>query len=1109
MYTLKLSVALKHSQLVITNYYPKIIFMKTELNQQKGRAHNAGRRLFMTAALRRCCGLSIVMLSVSTCLLAQVEVGDSTHTKAQTEVNAETQTDVHNYHGHVYNTQGKPMEGVSLRSNNASAGTLSDADGSFAIQANLGDTLYVSFIGYIEQRLPLANTESLEIQLIESADSSLNDVVVIGYGNKKRSDVTSAIATVSSKDIESNHNGSTVSAVLAGKLPGVSFRMSDSRPGASANISIRNMGDALFIIDGIPQDEGQFNNISPNDIESISVLKDASAAIYGVEAANGVVLVTTKRGKLGSPNRINLNAYTGWQNWSRFPKTVGNYDWQKGKVEADVNQHRNPISQEELDKYQQGTEQEYRSFDWYDFIVKGNSPLNNVNLNFTGGSDKINYYVSASNLFQNSVLGREYKFNRSNIQSNIDAQVTKRLKIGASINGRVEDRQNPGVPGTDDYWEARFAILRNTPWERPFANDNPDYLNNIGHNNENWGLLNTHLSGKYKDTWRVLQTNLNAEYKTPLEGLVLRGLFGYYYATELLNNHEYTYDAYTFDPKDSTYNVTGGSSNPWRERKQQMFISTDLQLQADYTHTFGKHSIGITFVAERNKRQELSNWVHAVPTTNVLPLIYFSTMDTYDDADVTTSKIGYVGRISYNYNNKYYLEVAGRRDASYILSPDHKWGTFPSASGGWRITQEPFFQNLVSPDILNELKLRGSYGLTGDDRHLPIDEFSYLEAYDYNNGSPAILDGVPVITSHYRGVPVTNISWIKSHMLDIGFDFGMFHNKLSGTFDYFKRERSDIPAQKYDVLLPSELGYSLPDENLSVNRDKVEGIEGSLAYHGQAGKVSFTIGANLSYARTYTVSTYKPRFFNSLDQYYRSQEGRPQNLYWAYIMIGQFKSQDEINNYPVNIDGQGNKTLLPGDFIYKDINGDGVINGDDTRPLGWGVGRDPIVNGGLNLTANWKQFDFRMDFSVGGGYSFVRNWEMRWPYQNGGALQELFYKDHWHHEDIYDVNSPWVAGEYPAIRFNESGHSNYNKTSSFWLTNVKYIRCRTLELGYILPEALLNKLKISKARFYVNANNLFSIDNMHDYGIDAEIIDDNGLTYPQSKFINVGINLSF
>ncbi len=1025
-----------------------------------------------------------------------------------TQLNA--QNEKQTYTGIVTNSSGIPMQGVSLTIvNKKDNGTLTNAAGSFSLKAEKGESVFISFIGYLSQKIDLGDQKDLNIVLVQAADSSLNDVVVIGYGTRKKENVNAAISTISSKDMEDAHNGSTVSSALAGKIPGVTFRMSDSRPGASASVSIRNMGTPLYIIDGIQQDEGQFNNLAPNDIESISVLKDASAAIYGVQAANGVVLVTTKRGRQGAPNRINVNAYTGWQNWTRFPKTVNLYDWEKGKVEADVNQGRVPISQEELDKYKVGTQPGYKSFDWYDFIVKKNSPLNNVNINFTGGSDKINYYVSATNLFQNSVLGRQYKFNRSNIQSNIDVQVTKRLKIGAQINGRVEDRQNPGVPGTDDYWEARFAILRNTPWERPYANDNPAYLNDIGHNNENWGLLNTTLSGKYRDTWRVLQTNLNASYNTPIKGLSLKGMFSYYYANELLNNHEYTYDAYTYDPKDSTYNITGGSSNPWRERRQRTILSSNVQLQADYVRQFGKHNIDLTFVNERTRRQDMNNWLHSVPTTNILPLIYFNTMDTYNDGDVTTSKIGYVARFSYNYDNKYYLDIAGRRDASAILSPQHKWGTFPSATLGYRITKEKFFQELVNPNILNELKIRASYGVTGDDRNLPIDEFSYLDAYNYNSGSPAILNGNPVITSAYRGIPITNISWIKSKMLDIGLDYGLFNGKVSGALDYFKRERTDLPGTRYDVLLPNELGYTLPQESLPQQRDKVEGFEGSIAYSGKIKNVNFSIAGNLSFSRPWDVSSYKPRYFNSLDQYYAGHTNRPQNLFWGYIAVGQFKSQEQINNYPVNEDGQGNKTLLPGDIIYKDLNGDGVINGDDTRPIGWGEGRNPLINGGLNLAANWKGLDIHVDFSYGSGYSFNRNWEMRWPYQNGGALQEVFYKSHWHHEDIYDPSSPWISGEYPPLTFNNGGGNSYNKNSTFWLVNVKYLRCRNIEIGYSLPQALLNKVKINKVRFYVNASNLFSIDNVHQYGIDAEIADGNGLTYPQSRYINVGVNLSF
>lgn len=1020
-------------------------------------------------------------------------------------------------HGRVTDSAGHAIAGVSVMIKGTTHGTITNNDGDYKIVAREGDVLLFNYVGFKPKEVAVHGEHVVNVSL-EAQNSFLNDVVMIGYGTRKKSDVSAAVSTITDKDMADSHNGSTVSAALSGKIPGVTFRMSDSRPGASASVSIRNMGAAIFIIDGIQEDEGQFNNIAPGDIESISVLKDASAAVYGVEAANGVVLVTTKRGKLGTPNKVNINAYTGWQNWDRFPKTTNNYEWQEGKVEADVNEGRTPISKDELAKYKAAMTSGaadtgiYRSFDWYHFIVKGNAPLNNVNLNFTGGSDKVNYYVSLSNLFQNSVLGREYKFNRTNFQSNIDAQITKSFKIGAQINGRVEDRQNPGVPGTDDYWEARFAILRDAPWERPYANDNPAYLNEIGHDNENWGLLNDKMSGQYRDTWRVLQANLNAEWKTPLPGLTFKGLFSYYYANELLNNHEYTYTTYTFNQADSTYVPAGGSSNPWRERTQQTKITTDIQLQADYTRSFGKHNINVTFVNERNRAHTLYDWVHDVPSSNELSLIYFSTMDTYTDQDVTTSKIGYVGRFSYNYDNKYYLDIAGRRDASYIMSPGHKWGTFPSATASWRLTRESFFQDWVSPKILSEFKIRASYGATGDDRNLPIDEFSYLDAYNYNPGSPAtpaILDGNAVIVSSWRGIPVTNVTWIKARMLDIGFDYGLFSNRLSGTFDYFKRKRTDLTGTKYDILLPNELGYTLPVESIPSNSDKVQGVEGSVAYTGNFNKVNFSVAANFTYSRSYTVSTYKPTYFNSLDKYFSSSTDRPNNLFWGYIAEGQFTSQQQINDYPVNEDGQGNKTLLPGDIIYKDLNGDHVIDKNDQRPIGWGEGQNPIFSGGLNLSANWKGFDFSMDFTYGSGYTFNRNWEMRWPFQNGGALQQIFYDSHWHHQDIYDPNSPWVPGKYPAFRYNDGGGNDYYPNSTFWLVNVKYFRCRNLEVGYTLPQALLEKVKFTKARFYVNFSNLFSVDNVHDYGIDPEISDDNGLTYPQSKYLNVGVNLSF
>lgn len=1013
--------------------------------------------------------------------------------------------------GLVKDSAGMAVANATVLEKGTKNAVTTSMDGAFTIKVS-GDSavLLISSVGFINQETPLNNQTYLNI-LLQKLRQDLGEVIVVGYGTTKKASVIGAIVSVSDKDIGMVHGGSTVSTSLAGKLPGVSFRMPDGRPGASANIQVRNMGDALFVIDGIQQDAGQFNNLAPNDIESVTVLKDASAAVYGVRAANGVIVVTTKRGKLGARNTINVDAYTGAQNWMRFPDVLTNsYDYMRYRAEAEINRYGSTtITQQELDKYKAGTEPGYQSFDWKDFIIKKNAPQHSVNLNVTGGSDKINYYLSATHLYQNSVLGREYKFNRTNIQSNVSAKIANRLKVGMNINGRIETRDNPGVPYSDDYWLARFAILRNTPLERPYANDNPAYLNDIKHNETNWAFLNTKWSGKYHSDWRVLQTNFNADYSVPfIDGLTVSGVYSYYLADYLLNNHEYTYTTYTYNPLDDTYKPTGGSTNPWREREQTKQINITQQLKLNYNHTFGLHTVGALLVNERIKNERLRNWIHAVPSTNVLPLIYFSTADTYDDSDDKEARIGYIGRLTYNYDNKYFLELSARRDASYLFAPGKRVGYFPSAFGGWRITEEPFMKKLVGGNSpLTDLKIRGSYGILGDDgTQLGLPAFSYVEGYNYNQGI-AILSGVAIVGSRDRGVPITNISWLKSKMTDVGFDFSLWNGKLAGTFDYFHRKRTGLRGRKSDVLVPSEIGYTLPDEN--INSDAQFGQEGSLTYNGSYKKLRFSVSGNLSYSRQKFLSSYDPVFFNSWDQYRNSGEHRFTRINWGYDAIGQFTSQEQINNYPVNIDGQGNRTLLPGDLIYRDVNGDGKIDGYDERPIGYGSDNNPPnINYGISITLQYSNFDFRADFSGAAGYTWFQNYETRWPFQNDGNLNTIFL-DRWHRENPFDPKSGWIPGKYPALRFNDGGHSNYNHNSTFWAHNIKYLRARTLELGYSLPTKIISKAKMERARFYINAYNLFSIDNVKQYNIDPEINDDNGLQFPQNRFLNVGVNLSF
>ncbi|WP_419801308.1 SusC/RagA family TonB-linked outer membrane protein [Mucilaginibacter sp.] len=1030
--------------------------------------------------------------------------------------------------GTVTDDKGQLLVGVGVRVKNTNTGTSTDVQGKFKITLTDANRILVfSYLGFSGQEIPVSGKSTINVKL-QATNSTLQEVVVTGYGTQKRESITGAISSVTSKDIDRVHGGSTVSTGLAGKLPGVTFRQAEGRPGASASIQIRNMGTPLYVIDGVQQDEGQFNNLAPNDVESITVLKDASAAIYGVRAGNGVVVVTTKRGS--GESRINVDSYLGFQYWDRFPNVLTNsYDYMKALAAAQVvTNGSTAITPAELDKYKQGTQVGYQSFNWKPFVLanKG-APLNSFHGDITGGTDRVNYYVAGTTLYQNDEAGSEYNYRRTNIQSNVRAKVASGLTVNMNINGRVETRENPGVPGGDDYFLARLGILENTPLDRPYANDNPDYLRDNGpHTEANYAFLNKKIAGVYHQDWRVLQANFGVEYEIPkIKGLVAKYNYSYYIADELLNNHEYTYNAYTYNQGTKNYDITHSVTNPWREREQRKELNITTQFQLNYNNSFGKSTVGGTFVAERIHLQHLRNWLHASPISNNLPLIYLPTVDTYQDNDDSEARIGYVARLNYNYDNKYYLEASGRRDASYLFDPAHRVGYFPGVSIGWRITQEGFMKNLLGDKgILTDLKFRGSYGVLGDDRNpdpnaprdvygnIPpiVGTYAYLPGYNYNTGAAgniAILDGNAVSTSQNKGVPISTVSWLRNKILDVGADFSMFGSHLNGSIDYFNRSRTGLVGTNFSVVLPQETGYSLP--GINENSDSQRGGEISLAYNNKVGALTYNVGGNVSYSRHYTNINITAPFGNSLDQYRNSGVNRLANINWGYQVIGQFTSVDQINGYKVNEDGKGNSSVLPGDLIYKDQNGDGKIDGNDQRPIGYGTNAQPNLNLGLTFGAAYKGFDFHADFSGGSGYSWEQNYEARWAFQNNGNLNTIF-QDSWHLNDPYNLNSGWVEGKYPVNRNNVGGnHYDYNANSSFWVHNVKYIRARTIELGYSLPAALLSKVKVKRARFYANVYNLFSIDNLHEYGIDPEISDNNGLQTPQNRVYNFGVNLTF
>jgi TonB-linked SusC/RagA family outer membrane protein len=598
---------------------------------------------------------------------------------------------------------------------------------------------------------------------------------------------------------------------------------------------------------------------------------------------------------------------------------------------------------------------------------------------------------------------------------------------------------------------------------------------------------------------------------------VAKTTVAYNFQNEDFDGMEYTYPAYIYNPVTGVYqdrpydNNTGlpavgaipyGNQNPWREKHKRNVITRYAQFTLNYNKQFGAHSLSAVAGYERSDYENNYFVVHTIPSNNYIPIMSFSEQDFLDDQWAPEARAGYIGRLNYNYKQKYLLELLGRYDGSFLYPPDKRWGFFSGISAGWRISQEPFFEKF---DAINDLKLRASYGETGSE--LSIGAFDYLSGYTYRSGS-AVLDGIYTIGIRPRGLPITNLSWTTNRTINLGLDIALLNNKITGQFDVFERRRKGIPFPRVDVLLPNEVGYGLPLENLNI--DATQGIEGIVTYNNKAGKFDYSVSVNGTLARNRLVYQYKQRFGNSYDKYRNDNNDRWAGYNFIYHVIGQFQSQEEIDKYPVNIDGQGNRTLLPGDLIYEDFNKDGIINDLDRQPVAWARGQNPLLQFGSVFNAGYKGITLAVVLSGATMMSFERAVELKIPFQNNGTSPHYFFEDRWHRADPYDPNSPWIPGKYPAVRRgNTNSNVSGNYISDFWVVNVRYLRVRNIELGYDVPKRIIGRFGMSKLRVYVNATNLFTLDNVKEFEIDPEITSGGGLVYPPAKLINFGFNLSF
>lgn len=1018
--------------------------------------------------------------------------------------------------GHVADATGEPIIGANVTVKGTTVGTITDIDGNFTLEVGSTDgTLVVSFIGYKSAEAAIKGKSPINVILQEDTET-LDEVVVVGYGTQNRKSLTGAISDVKSESLTRSVSTTTAGA-LSGKIAGISTRAKDARPGKGISLEIRNMGAPLYVIDGIPyggntgndwlvnsevSGNDVFNSLNIEDIESITVLKDASAAIYGLRASNGVVLVTTKKGKKNEKVSINVNGYYGWQNLTRFPELANAEQYTRGLAEAAQNRGEDPNSvytKEELAKWAAGTEKGYKSYDYYDMIMRKNVPQYHVNASVTGGSERTNYYLSVAHTSQEAMMP-DFNYQRTNFQLNLDTKITNRFTIGAQVSGRYEKTNDVGLPGGDGYYSAILAVFKMRPIDSPYANDNPNYIRNIDsyRNGYNPAAFRRDIAG-YKDSMtRYANINAYAQYDFGF-GLTAKATFSYGYTNSRFDGYQYAYQIYTYDEASDTYNGTNAAGR-WRLQIDRSVPTRYMQLQLNYNKQIKDHNISAVLGYEASDYDWSKKTYGTEPSTDYLPLLQMDEINSFGDEWSYEARAGWLARVNYDYAHKYLVELLARYDGSYLYAPSQRWGFFPGASIGWRISEENFFAPLKS--VVDDLKIRASIGQTGTESGVSL--FGYLSGYNWNQGS-AVLDGEYVTGLNQRGLPVTNLSWTKNTTKNIGFDLTMFGNRLTISADAFRKDITGVPAARYDVLLPSEVGYSLPNENL--NKQAYVGTEAMATWTDHIGDFNYRVSGNITFSRYRNIESYKPRFSNSWDEYRNSSEDRWGGIYWGYQVIGQFQSEEEIKNYPVNLDGQGNTTLLPGDLIYKDVNNDGVINGMDERPIGFPEGWAPILSFGGNIGLEWKGIDLNIDFSGGAMQGWRQNYELTNAYHNGGNSPAYLLEDRWHRLDLCDPESEWVPGRYPAIRNGEFAYNN--KNSDFWLHNVHYLRISNLEIGYSLPTWMLKPIHAQKVRIYGSVSNLCSFDNVHQYGIDPEITAAAAVVYPQQRTFLVGFNVTF
>lgn len=996
--------------------------------------------------------------------------------------------------GVVLDVNGEPIIGANVVEKGTTNGTITDLDGRYSLEVSSNRcALQISYIGYLTQDIAVGGKSELNISLREDAQK-LDEVVVVGYGVQKKASVTGSVASLQAKDISSVKTPNVTNA-LAGKLPGLRAVQRSGAPGDdAASIDIRGFGSALVIVDGVERD---FAQIDANDIESISILKDASAAVYGFKGANGVILVTTKKGETSKP-KISYNGYYGLQQVTRYPELFDAYEYASLYNEAQMNVGvKAPFSQEELNKYKEGNDPAYPNTNWWELATRKSSPQMYHNLSVSGGAEKVKYYFSLGYTSQEGIwVSKDQNYQKYNVRSNINAEITKGLTVALQLSGRLDTRNKP-------YDQSVFkAILKALPNMPVYANNTAPYYQDTGDNANPMQIINSSEVGYDKRDRREFNGSLTLNWDLPwVKGLSVKALLAYDYNNVFTKQWFKEYYEYQYDEINEAYKKSTRHALSTLDSKAENSFMPTQQYSISYQNTFGKHDVGALFLWEmKNYRKD---WISAYRQFYVGAIDQMkagdSTNKNNDGNAEASAHEGLVGRVNYAYASKYLAEVSFRYDGSYKFAPGHRWGFFPAVSLGWRISEESFFKENIS--FMDNLKIRGSYGKVGDEGD--FDAFQYLSGYKYPSGSYVLgADGLSNGVED-RGLPNLNLTWYESTTANIGFEAQALNGLISAEFDYFERRRQGLLADRL-LTLPTSFGKKLPQENL--NSDRTRGFEIVLGHRNKIGKVSYNVSANFTTTRVLNRYIERAQSGNMYDDWRNNTNERYKSITWGYEALGQFQDFEEILNAPIQ-DGNGNKSLLPGDIRFKDINGDGLIDNKDEKPIGHSD--TPSIYYGMNISVDWNGFDFTAFFQGAAGHEVKVSDTFTDPFiQQGLGNGVVFWQDRWHRENPEDVNSAWIPGNMPAVR--PTGFSLNNASSTWTLLKADYLRLKTIELGYTLPKAWLSKAGLENVRIYVNSYNPLTITRggLMKY-MDPENSNVFLQYYPQMKSYNFGINLTF